>query len=661
MADTTLQIIIKALDQASGPIRGVVGNLHQLELGLRTGLETRLRASKSAVAELNATWAETYALSNKVANSLIGAGVGIAGTLLAASKSAAQYGDDIQEASQRTGLTTDSLQALRYAADQTGASMANVEMGVKTLSRQAYQASQGNDEAAKAFDRLGVSILDTNGNLRSTDDLFFAVGEALRGLSNDTERAAIASQLLGRGGMMLIPMFTDASKSIRDFRDEAEKLGLVLDDATIQKLGETNDELNKLKFQASAAFRELGVAALPVLTDLTNQVSELLQKTQEWAKENPEATKQVVDWGVKAAAAAVGIGVMMKALIGLHQVLVAIQGLGGLSKVLGLGVNVGTIAVGIGAIVNNFKSIAQNNADIRARREWEKTLGRKPQEAELAKWMSNRLAQEGRIDTWSNPDMLRLEYEKRRRKSDAFEMAAAGAESERAARKARGQQAPDAVDEILDNLSKKQSATATTAATGSGDVAADPMSPWREWMQQRKNIAQDWDLYFREQKALATDEITEAQLEQQQIAKTYELAAYVADQLRGVAGMEQEAWDAEQEKQQARIRYLEVGKDYYAKQQQLADEQRREYLQQIAESFGEGVEGIQRYREAVKLQGFGGAPWGEGPTVTHNLRIDLNDPKTAFLLAQSPAFAEWIKAMLRQEMRGFGQRLSPAY
>jgi hypothetical protein len=135
----------------------------------------------------------------------------------------------------------------------------------------------------------------------------------------------------------------------------------------------------------------------------------------------------------------------------------------------------------------------------------------------------------------------------------------------------------------------------------------------------------------------------------------------VADQLRGVAGMEQEAWDAEQEKQQARIRYLEVGKDYYAKQQQLADEQRREYLQQIAESFGEGVEGIQRYREAVKLQGFGGAPWGSGPTVTHNLRIDLNDPKTAFLLAQNPEFGEWIKSMLRQEMRSFGQRLSPAY
>lgn len=231
---------------------------------------------------------------------MIGGGLAAGGTAIvasfgAAAKAAASYGDEIAEMSQRTGLSTDALQSLKYICGQTGASMGNVEMAVKTLSTQGMQALQSDtSQSAQMFKRLGVSVRDSAGNIKGTTQLFFETGDAIRNLSNDSERMAYASTLMGRGGKMLIPAFTDAKLSISQFAAEAKKLGFVLSAEMIEKLGNSGDTMDRLKGQLQMAVVVLGVAVMPLVQQFVSLASRAMMQVSQWADKHPTLTKALL-------------------------------------------------------------------------------------------------------------------------------------------------------------------------------------------------------------------------------------------------------------------------------------------------------------------------------------------------------------------------------
>src|SRR5262245_43619762 len=81
----------------------------------------------------------------KVALTTIGAemlAVGTATTtaFIAMAKQSANYGDAIRDASIRTGLSTEALSGLKFAAEQTGTSFEAINTGLVRMSRNALTA-----------------------------------------------------------------------------------------------------------------------------------------------------------------------------------------------------------------------------------------------------------------------------------------------------------------------------------------------------------------------------------------------------------------------------------------------------------------------------------------------------------------------------------------
>ena len=195
--------------------------------------------------------------------------------LVSASMSTAQTAKDLQVMSQTTGLTVEQLQELSYASAALGIEEDEVQDKMKDLTSAMREARDGSEDAQQAFEKLGVSITERNGELRNAGDVFFDVVDSLGRIENATERDALAMQIFGEEAQKLNPIIEAGSGTINALAQEANNLGYVMDSNTVERFSELDTSFERLKKQADAVKNSFAEALLPLLTDLFNALAML--------------------------------------------------------------------------------------------------------------------------------------------------------------------------------------------------------------------------------------------------------------------------------------------------------------------------------------------------------------------------------------------------
>lgn len=195
--------------------------------------------------------------------------------LVSASMSTAQTAKDLQVMSQTTGLTVEQLQELSYASAALGIEEDEVQDKMKDLTSAMREARDGSEDAQQAFEKLGVSITDRNGELRNAGDVFFDVVDSLGRIENATERDALAMQIFGEEAQKLNPIIEAGSGTINALAQEANNLGYVMDGNTVESFSELDTAFEKFQKQADAVKNSFASALLPVLTALFNAISSI--------------------------------------------------------------------------------------------------------------------------------------------------------------------------------------------------------------------------------------------------------------------------------------------------------------------------------------------------------------------------------------------------
>ena len=179
-------------------------------------------------------------------------------TFIDFTKELVEYGAQIQETSERTGLSTKSLQEYKYIAEQTGGSLETITSAVKMMTR-------GLETNKDTFAKLGIQIKDSGGQFLSTTDIFDNTLKVLGDMTNDTERTNIALKLFGRGALDMVPLLKEGSKGIEELKNKAHDLGLVLSDETIVNAHDFEKATNSLKATWKAYTMSLVSDSLPAL------------------------------------------------------------------------------------------------------------------------------------------------------------------------------------------------------------------------------------------------------------------------------------------------------------------------------------------------------------------------------------------------------------
>ena len=235
----------KGLGTTLGDIAGKFGI--QIPEGASNALNGMMSFSSGSVAVLGAAVAAVTAMVAAVKK------------LNEMTLEAATNADDLLTQSMTTGLSTKTLQELKYAEQLIDVSVDTITGSLTKLTKNIAAAGEGNKKMAEAFADLGVSIKDADGNLRDAEDVFYDVIDALGGIENQTERDAAAMELLGKGAQELNPLILQGSDALRALGEEAEAAGYILDESQIQKLGEVDDAYQKMQKEIEATKQLLAV------------------------------------------------------------------------------------------------------------------------------------------------------------------------------------------------------------------------------------------------------------------------------------------------------------------------------------------------------------------------------------------------------------------
>lgn len=157
----------------------------------------------------------------------------------------AKIGEEIKLASDAAGISAESFQKLAYAARLNNVEQDEMQQGLRVLARRLYDARKGGAEAQTAFKNVGFTPEQVRG-FRNTQEAVLAMSDRFHAIQDPIKKAALAQELMGRGGTRLVGFLSKGSKAINAYGKEAERLGIVLSSGQVEALDELENTLQKL-------------------------------------------------------------------------------------------------------------------------------------------------------------------------------------------------------------------------------------------------------------------------------------------------------------------------------------------------------------------------------------------------------------------------------
>ena len=270
----------------------------------------------------------------------VGAALAV-GTIVASIKRFASFGDQMDKMSQRTGFAVEALSELKFAAEQNGSSIEQLESGIRRMNGFLLDAERGTARATKTLDALGVSFSELQS--ATPDDRLSIFAEAISQVEDSGRRTALMMQVFGRSSTQLLPLLQQGADGIRQFREEARELGLTMSGEQATAAAELADAWNRLTRALEALMVKIGAGFAPMITNVANVLATI-------AANNTDAVLTFAKLAtvlVTVGAAATAVFVALKAY---SQAVIVARALSGPAGWITLGLSLSAVAVAVGAV-----------------------------------------------------------------------------------------------------------------------------------------------------------------------------------------------------------------------------------------------------------------------------------------------------------------------
>ena len=165
-----------------------------------------------------------------------------------------QYADQMGDLAAKYGTNSEAISEMAYVATQAGSDVNTLANAMSML----YMRAKHDGEA---FQSLGVSVKDANGNFKSMDDLFWETVYAMNDLDSEGEKSAYMFDLFGRSASNIGEILRKDSSELEEMRKRAHDLGIVVNQTTADFAGSWFDKLDELKLQGQSVLASLAAGA----------------------------------------------------------------------------------------------------------------------------------------------------------------------------------------------------------------------------------------------------------------------------------------------------------------------------------------------------------------------------------------------------------------
>lgn len=254
----------------------VIGQLRVILGGDTSSLDKSLSESQSKLASFGSKLALGFAAAAAAATA---AAVAVTSQV----HSAIEAADQLNKMSQSTGLSTEELSKLKYAADLSDVSTEALGKSMGKLSKaMVAAATEGASPAANAFNAMGVSVKNNDGTLRSSSDVIKDVADKFAFYKDGAEKTNLAIQIFGKSGAALIPLLNQGRDGLEQAGEEAAKFGLVLDKKTTMAAEAFNDNLKRMDSIKQGIVMTVTAKMLPSFEQLSEVMLETRKNTELW-------------------------------------------------------------------------------------------------------------------------------------------------------------------------------------------------------------------------------------------------------------------------------------------------------------------------------------------------------------------------------------------
>ena len=228
------------------------------------------KAGKSAGGKLSSALGGAAKVGLGAVAGIATAFVGTTAAITNATKSTAEYGDNIDKMSQKLGVSSSFYQEWDAVLQHSGTSMDAMGATFKKLATESQNASK---DQVEAFNQLGLSMEQVKS--MSTEELFTSVITGLQGMEEGTERTALATQLLGKGAMEMGALLNTSASDTQAMIDTVHELGGVMSDDAVKASAQFQDSLQNMQTAFQGVTNKLMAEFMPSMTEIMDGLGKL--------------------------------------------------------------------------------------------------------------------------------------------------------------------------------------------------------------------------------------------------------------------------------------------------------------------------------------------------------------------------------------------------
>ena len=358
------------VSKTSEEYRKVQREIIEAESKLKT-FNTQLRkignANVKALGEQFKAAGDKLTAAGNAMKGLSTAAAAVVASIGALTVKSAKWADDMNTMSKVYSIGTSELQTYAAAADLVDVSVETIAKSHVKLEKQMMSAKDGTGASAEAFEALGVSVTNADGSLRDGDAVWQDTIAALGQMENETERDALAMQLMGRSAAELNPLIEDGGKTYKDVSETLSKYGLdIIDQDTLDQANQFNDSLDMIKTIGMVTFQQLGTTLAGYLAPAMERVVDLVGRIAEWLSNLSPETLAVI------GTVATVVAVIAPLLLMLGKLATAINAIITIAPMVGTALSVmtgpfGLVVAAIAAVIAIGVAVYKNWDTIKAK------------------------------------------------------------------------------------------------------------------------------------------------------------------------------------------------------------------------------------------------------------------------------------------------------
>ncbi|MER8983166.1 hypothetical protein [Mesorhizobium sp. M0870] len=159
----------------------------------------------------------------------------------------------LDDTGDRIGLSTTALQELGFGFAQAGVEQSGFETGMEQFAKRIGEVATEGGRLADILKANGIAIRDTNGQIKTSEQLLASYAELVRNAASEQEKIVLVTEAFGRGGADFINALNGGAAGINNMKASAKDAGGVIDEQLLRRAEELGDrwEAALLRFTVS--------------------------------------------------------------------------------------------------------------------------------------------------------------------------------------------------------------------------------------------------------------------------------------------------------------------------------------------------------------------------------------------------------------------------